>query len=132
MDEVITLEKVDAIVVPLLALCHTHVCGHHQVSFPTIRFATHIGISLSSFDTSQGMGVHDGFSLVEVMVVKPVTTECISCELTIVAHMTIEIAVSATLEVLSREIEREQGEKERGDKGLHKDNVVILLTRISC
>ena len=103
MNEVIALQEVDAIVVPLLALGHTHIGGDHQIALARIGLATHVGITLSTLDTCQLGGIHDGLAFVEVVVVKTIATERVCCKFTLVAHVAIEITIGTFLQVLSRE-----------------------------
>ena len=99
MDEVVALQQVDAVVVPLVALGHTHVGGDHDKAFAVIA-ACDIGIALSAFDAGMLLGVHDRLSADDVFVVVAVAADGIGCPFALVAHVAVEVAIVALDDVL--------------------------------
>src|SRR5574344_44855 len=102
MNEVIALQEIDSIIEPDSTFAHTHIRGHHQVALARVRLATHISITLSTLNQGKFFWVHHCLSLIQVMVVQPVTAQGISGKFTMVAHVTIEITIRSLLQVLCR------------------------------
>ncbi len=107
MYELIALQEVDAVVEPCAALAITHVGSHHEIPFAAVGLAADIGVTLSTLDEGILLWIHDSLAFKKVMVMKTVAREGISCKFAIVAHVAIEIAIVAFLQILCREWQRD-------------------------
>ena len=77
MDEILTLEQVDAIVVPFMALGHTHVGSDHEIAFAVVSTGD-IGIACTSLYAGVLLGIKDGIAAEDVGIVVSVAAHCIS------------------------------------------------------
>ena len=99
VDQVVAFQQVDAVVVPLVRLCHAHVGGHHHIAL-AVPSTANVGIALSALNAGMFLGVHDGIALQQVFIVVAVAAQGIGGVLTAVAHVAIQVAVGALLKVL--------------------------------
>ena len=105
MDEVITLQEVNAIVVPVALLTEgfshavVHVRRHHHKTL-AVPTAGDISIALTTFNTGMFLRIHHRITAQNILVMIAVTTECKGRILPTIAHVTIQIAIVAFLHVL--------------------------------
>ena len=76
-----------------------HVSSHHEVAL-AVGSTADVGITLTALDACMLFWVHDGASSHHVLVVITVAADGIGRPLSAVAHVTVQIAVVALLQVL--------------------------------
>ncbi len=103
--QVVARVQVYSVVVPLAALSHAHVRGHHQIARPVI-LAADIGIARAAFDACMFRGREDGVAVYQVVKVQTVAAQRICRPFSAIAHMAVQIAVVSFLQVLCRGVHR--------------------------
>ena len=111
MDKILALEQVDAVVVPLMALGHTHVGSDHEIAFAVVSSGD-IGVARATLNACVLLGIEDSIAAEDVGIVITVAAHSIGGILSAIAHVAIEIAVVALLQVLCR---KGQGEKSQAE-----------------
>ena len=94
MNEIITFQEINTIVIPLMAFCHTHIRGHHYISL-SIMGTGDIGVAGSSFDTRMLSRIEDRLTIINVLIVVAITRYCIRGPFSLITHVTIEIPIIA-------------------------------------
>ena len=70
--QVLALQEVDAIVIPLAALAHAHIGGNHDVALAIVH-AGDVGIAGTAFDAGVFFWVEDWVAIVDVLIVVAIT-----------------------------------------------------------
>ena len=101
MNQVVGLQQVDAVVVPLVRLAHAHVGADHHIAL-AIPCTGDESIALSTLDAGVFLGIHDSFATKDVLIVHAVAAHCIGCVLATVAHVAIQVAIATLHFVLCK------------------------------
>ena len=99
MNQVLTLQEVDAIVVPFVALTNTHISSNHNIAFAVMGTGD-VSIAGTAFDTGMLLWVEDRFTLVDILIVVAITRNSIGCPFTLITHVTVEIAIISLYKIL--------------------------------
>ena len=70
--QILTLQEIDAIVVPFVALAHAHIGGNHDVSFAIVHTGD-VGITGSAFNAGMLLWIEDRFAIIDVLIVVAIT-----------------------------------------------------------
>ena len=111
MDEILAFEQVDAIIVPLMTLGHTHVGSNHEITFAVVGSGD-VSVACAALNACVLLGIEDSIAAEDVGVVITVAAHGISSVLSAIAHVTIEIAVVTFLQVLCRKGQGQESQAE--------------------
>ena len=78
--QILTLQEIDAIVVPFVALAHAHIGGNHDVSFAIVHTGD-VGITGSAFNAGMLFWIEDRVAIIDVLIVVAITGNGIGCPL---------------------------------------------------
>ena len=105
MDQIVALEQVDAVIVPFALLAQSlghavvHIRRHHHKAL-TIPTAGDIGIALTTLDTGMFLDIHHRTATQDILIMVTVTAQCKGRPLPTIAHVAIQIAIVAFLNIL--------------------------------